>query len=136
MTQEDVRAAGGPATATVRQIESGRPQAYQSAIKRKLERALKWPNGYFDDLLARRERPNLDQRISIESGNAPEWAGDHPPSRATPEEIVITLQRAAQRDREAGRDGQLFWRTWDVLAEVNHPRAEPASAPASDDRSA
>ena len=136
MTQEDVRAAGGPATATVRQIESGRPQAYQSTIKRKLENALKWPHGYYDDLLARREHPDPDSLAANELGNAHEQPHDHSRDRATPEEIVITLQRAAQRDRELGRNGTLFWATWDVVADVNHPRQETPPAPARDDRSA
>lgn len=63
-------------------------------------------------------------------------ADDHPPSRATPEEIILTLQRAAQRDRELGRGGTLFWAAWDLAAEVNHPRADTPHAAARGDRSA
>lgn len=67
MTQEDVRAAGGPGTVTMRQIESGRPQKYQGMVKRKVEHALKLPVGAFDDLLAGRP---LSEVVAAERGEA------------------------------------------------------------------
>ena len=42
MTQEDVRHAGGPSTATMRLIEGSLQKAYQPSILARLERALQW----------------------------------------------------------------------------------------------
>lgn len=45
LTQEDVRAAGGPSTATMRLIEGGLQTSYMPAILRRLEDALHWKRG-------------------------------------------------------------------------------------------
>ena len=45
LTQEDVRAAGGPSTATMRLIEGALQEAYQLAIITRLERVLEWERG-------------------------------------------------------------------------------------------
>ena len=45
LTQEDVRAAGGPSTATQRLIERGQPSHYQPRILAGLETALGWHRG-------------------------------------------------------------------------------------------
>jgi len=45
LTQEDVRAAGGPSTATMRLIEGGLQGAFQPATLRDLEDALRWRRG-------------------------------------------------------------------------------------------
>jgi hypothetical protein len=45
MTQEDVRFAGGPSTATMRLIEGALQQSYQPATLRDLEKALQWERG-------------------------------------------------------------------------------------------
>ena len=45
LTQEDVRAAGGPSTATLRLIEGALQDNYQQIILRRLEDALGWQRG-------------------------------------------------------------------------------------------
>jgi hypothetical protein len=45
MTQADVQAEGGPATATQRLIEGALRDSYQPAILGRLERALRWKRG-------------------------------------------------------------------------------------------
>jgi hypothetical protein len=45
MTQADVQAAGGPATATQRLIEGALRDSYQAAILARLERVLQWERG-------------------------------------------------------------------------------------------
>jgi len=52
MTQEDVRAAGGPSTATMRLIEGGHQSRYQPVILGRLETALKWERGSVRRILA------------------------------------------------------------------------------------
>lgn len=45
LTQEELAAAGGPSTATLRLIEGARQPGYRPAILRALERALQWERG-------------------------------------------------------------------------------------------
>jgi hypothetical protein len=45
LTQEDVRAAGGPSTATMRLIEGALQRGYQPATLRDLEKVLQWERG-------------------------------------------------------------------------------------------
>ena len=45
LTQEEVAAAGGPSTATLRLIEGNKQSGYRPQILRALERALKWERG-------------------------------------------------------------------------------------------
>ena len=52
LTQEDVRAAGGPSTASIRLIEGALQRAYQPATLRDLERALQWERGSVARILA------------------------------------------------------------------------------------
>ena len=52
MTQEEVRAAGGPSTATQRLIEGGRQSRYQPRILADLEAALGWQRGSVRRILA------------------------------------------------------------------------------------
>lgn len=52
MTQEDVRAAGGPSTATMRLIEGGGENRFQPAILARLETALRWQRGSVRQILA------------------------------------------------------------------------------------
>ena len=51
LTQEDVRAAGGPSTATMRLIEGALQHGYQPATLRDLEQALRWERGSVGRLL-------------------------------------------------------------------------------------
>jgi hypothetical protein len=52
LTQEDLRAAGGPSTATQRLIEGGRQDRYQPSILAREERALQWERGSVRRILA------------------------------------------------------------------------------------
>ena len=52
LTQEDVRAAGGPSTATQRLIEGGHQSRYQPVILSRLESALGWQRGSVRRILA------------------------------------------------------------------------------------
>ena len=60
MTQQDVQAAGGPSTATLRNIEGAHQTSYRRVIKSRLERALGWRVGSVDAVLAGGE-PSLAQ---------------------------------------------------------------------------
>lgn len=51
MTQEDVRARGGPSTATLRQIERGSALDYRSGTTEPLEDAIGWRRGSVDTVL-------------------------------------------------------------------------------------
>ena len=51
-TQEDIRAAGGPSTATQRLIEGALQSRYQPVILGRLETALKWERGSVRRILA------------------------------------------------------------------------------------
>ena len=52
LTQEDLRAAGGPSTATQRLIEGGHQSRYQPTILARLETALGWQRGSVRRILA------------------------------------------------------------------------------------
>jgi hypothetical protein len=52
LTQEDVRSAGGPSTATMRLIEGALQTSYQPAILARLENALGWRRGSVRRILA------------------------------------------------------------------------------------
>jgi DNA-binding XRE family transcriptional regulator len=135
-TQVAERAALNRDTLTAFRAGRGRPNPL---TKRGVEDALEWASGSIDSIDGGGEPILKEAAASNErppGANTPAYLDDHSPSRATPEEIAITLTRAAQRDRELGRDGQLFWATWDVVAEVNHPRQETPTAPARGHRSA
>lgn len=52
MTQEEVRAAGGPSTATMRLIEGALQSGYQPSTLRDLEKVLRWERGSVGVILA------------------------------------------------------------------------------------
>lgn len=52
LTQEEVRAAGGPSTATMRLIEGGLQDSYRPGVLADLERALQWEHGSVDLVIA------------------------------------------------------------------------------------
>ncbi len=52
MSQRDVREAGGPSTAKVREVENCRTQVMSPRTRRDLERALGWRAGSIDHVLA------------------------------------------------------------------------------------
>ncbi|GGM26534.1 hypothetical protein GCM10011608_09110 [Micromonospora sonchi] len=57
LTQAQVQAAGGPSTATLRNIENATQASYRSSNLRALERVLEWPDGTIDAILNGNERP-------------------------------------------------------------------------------
>jgi hypothetical protein len=135
-TQVAERASLNRDTLTAFRAARGRPNPL---TKRGVEDALEWAPGSIDSVDGGGEPILKGGGTSNErppGANASAYSDDHSPSRATPEEIAITLTRAALRDRELDRGGQLFWATWDVVAEVNHPRRETPTAVARGDRSA
>lgn len=52
LTQQDVQAAGGPSTATLRVLERGVPQEYRAATIEPLEDVLRWERGSVERILA------------------------------------------------------------------------------------
>lgn len=52
LTQEDVAAAGGPSTSTMRLIEGALQDGYTPVILRRLEDALRWKRGSVRDVIA------------------------------------------------------------------------------------
>lgn len=95
MTQEDIRSAGGPSTATMRLIEGALQESYQPATLRDLELALRWERGSVARLLA--------------GGNPVPFAGDMPPR-----------QEAAA----PGRTGDSFLTGQDMAAQIRPHVAE------------
>lgn len=76
LTQEDVRAAGGPSTATMRLIEGGLKTSYLPAILRRLEDALRWEHGSVRRILAGGDpAPLEDPARAAAPQPAPEPAG-------------------------------------------------------------
>ncbi|MFI2663190.1 helix-turn-helix domain-containing protein [Micromonospora carbonacea] len=57
LTQAAVHAAGGPSTATQRNLENGAQTSYRSSLLRQLERVLRWPDGTIDAILAGGDPP-------------------------------------------------------------------------------
>ena len=82
LTQEDVRAAGGPSTASIRLIEGALQRAYQPATLRDLERALQWERGSVARILA---------------GGDPLPLGDVPAPRSP---VQVPSAAPAPRDRK------------------------------------
>lgn len=52
LTQEELMDLGGPSPATVRYIEHASKEGFRPATLRSLERALQWPDGHADRILA------------------------------------------------------------------------------------
>ena len=71
MTQEDVRAAGGPSTATMRLIEGALQRSYQPATLRDLEKALRWERGSAARLLGGEPAPLQVEAESVRGGPLP-----------------------------------------------------------------
>jgi hypothetical protein len=61
LTQAEVEAAGGPSIATLRKIEGAVATKQQPTTKRDLEKALNWPAGAVDRILAGGEPEDLTQ---------------------------------------------------------------------------
>ena len=83
LTQEEVRAAGGPSTATQRLIEGGHQSRYQPRILAALETGLKWQRGSVRRILAGGDPlPLPGEPATAPLAAAPE------PSRETPGDDV------------------------------------------------
>lgn len=78
LTQEDVRARGGPSTATMRLIEGALQSTYRPSILRRLEAALGWTAGSATAILdggqpsAEPNDRNVATSVTDESGTSPE----------------------------------------------------------------
>jgi hypothetical protein len=90
LTQPQVQAAGGPSAATVRNIESATQTSYRDGILRALERALKWPSGAVDSILA---------------GGEPEDA-QRPPAPTNAGHVDVDQLTAAEEFLRAIRDNE------------------------------
>ena len=90
LTQEDVRAAGGPSTATQRLIERGQPSRYQPRILAGLETALGWRHGSVRRILAGGDPALVPDALAP----APPLAVPEPP-RETPGDDVTGAVVAA-----------------------------------------
>ena len=77
MTQEDVRAAGGPSTATMRLIEGALQPGYQPATLRDLEKVFQWERGSVARILAGGDP--VAPAASVTPLREPPWA-DVPPA--------------------------------------------------------
>lgn len=92
MTQEDVRAAGGPGTATMRLIESGlQEKDHHPAILARLEDALRWRRGSVAAVLAGGDPVPLEDA----PGGAPPAAGPVPRPVPGPDQQVRAALYAA-----------------------------------------
>lgn len=72
MNQDDVKAAGGPSAATVRNIEGALNKSYKPHVIGRLERALRWEQGSIDSILAGGEPTPIEaMRPAAEPGREP-----------------------------------------------------------------
>ena len=107
MTQEDVRAAGGPSTATMRLIEGGLQSRYQPVILGRLETALKWERGSVRRILAGGNPAPVDDEPA-----APEPVPDLPDDADVTTNVVLAAINPIERQ---------------VWAEIqHHPEGAPA----------
>ncbi len=105
LTQEQVAAAGGPSTATLRLIETSAQSEYRAKSLRQLEDALRWRSGSVRAILAGGEpaeagRSPADVRDPAEA-DLDLIRGLSPEDRATALRFAefIASQRAAREDR-------------------------------------
>lgn len=127
LTQEDVRAAGGPSTATMRLVEGALQDSYKDASLARLERALQWRVGSIDRILqgldpitARQDATatpaTVEAKAIVASGPTPGRMPDHLrstedilreiaeiESRMTPEELARVNRDIAEEEAELAR---------------------------------
>jgi hypothetical protein len=94
MTQEDVRFAGGPSTATMRLIEGALQQGYQPATLRDLEKALQWERGSVTRILSGGD-PVLTP--AADPGPLPTTAAMAAAMESHVEEILMRVEFARRR---------------------------------------
>ena len=92
MTQEDVRAAGGPSTATMRLIEGGLQSRYQPVILGRLETALKWERGSVRRILAGGDPVPVSEEPPV-----PEPAPDLPDDADVTTNVVLAAINPIER---------------------------------------
>ena len=116
MTQEDVRAAGGPSTATQRLIEGALQSRYQPVILGRLETALKWERGSVRRVLAGGDPvPASDESAPAILEPVPDLAAD---AEAVASSGIIALLPPHER------------RVWEEIR--RHPKGTPAEVIFSD----
>jgi len=119
VTQEDVRSAGGPSTATQRLIEGGLQYRYQPVVLRRLEHALRWQRGSVRAVLAGGEP------VPVTGPPAQATAGPpQPPAVAAPDvsSPLVTLVADAL-------EGEMARNEADVWVEITRqPSGTPPAA--------
>lgn len=83
LTQEDVRARGGPSTATMRLIEGALQDSYRPSILGRLERSLDWSAGSVQAILEGSE-PTEAPRLRLPAQRVGGNRGDHPDEEPVP----------------------------------------------------
>jgi hypothetical protein len=135
LTQEEVSAAGGPSTATLRVIERGRQSRYKPANLRRLESALRWERGSVRAVL------DGGEPVPVAGPTAPQApAGPpQPPAGASPaanpggQPLLARVVASAMEKVEAGLEAELAEElalteagVWDDIR--RHPPGTPAVA--------
>jgi transcriptional regulator with XRE-family HTH domain len=152
MTQAAIQEAGGPSTATLRLIESGKHTEFRPSTSDPLERLLRWQRGSIDAVLAG-GNPSLEPRPLPPLSEVPPFRGadslrwrlaiqDKPEHDRTPEERAWMAAGDAERDRlaelarldEVATPGLDRFSDDELLAEVRKRMrsvADAASSPAA-----
>lgn len=110
LTQQDVQAAGGPATATLRNIEGAHNTTYRKVILSRLEKALGWKSGSVRAILAGGEAtvdqqsptPPSEQTARVRQGlPATKTLGDLLVERGLrqPDELVVSDEYQVATDK-------------------------------------
>lgn len=103
LTQEDVRAAGGPSTATQRLIEGAHQSRYQPVILARLEAALGWQPGSVRRILAGGEPvPVSAAPAAVPLAAAPEPPAEPAADAEVNAQVLSLLFRRKKQDVEAG----------------------------------
>jgi len=102
LTQEDVRAAGGPSTATMRLIEGALQERYQLSTLRDLERALRWGRGSAASILDGGEPAAMDVAplpAAASRGDTPSELPVSPAMRAAMQDLLDEVKIAVRQAR-------------------------------------
>lgn len=109
MTQAAIQEAGGPSTATIRLIESGKHTEFRPSTSDPLERLLRWEPGSIDAILdggepslLKRPLPPLSEVPLFRGADSLRWhleITSKPESERTPEERAWLAAANAERDR-------------------------------------
>lgn len=129
LTWEAVARRAGISRTTLNEIRKGKIENTQPLTKRAIERALDWASGSVDSILVGDEPTPV---VAAVGGDEPEAAavareprhGRGAAGDVTPEDIMLTLQKALDRGREWGREDLLFWQTLHVVNDLHNPLRE------------